>query len=151
MFQTIEAEACVYEDKYIFVKIRHRSYLRAFLMYSTSDDLFLMIKELDELPLCQYLIEKHYMKHVIDINNEKVLRLAEKECDWDVFFEEFTFSMREMGYNLCYEVIDCGSWDRFDMEDDYFLDLYSYADGFYEGDEESYLKKKNRQKKRGIK
>lgn len=118
---------------------------------STSDDLFLIIKELDELPLCHYLIEKHYMHHVIDVNNEKVLRLAEKECDWDVFYEEFTFRMRELGYNLCYEVIDYGSWDRFDVEDDYFPDWYSYGDGFYEGDEGSYLKKKNRQKKRGAK
>lgn len=143
-FQERQKKLYIEKNKHKIKEIITNSLSRSFDPYG-ENDVFLLIKEKDELPLMDFLLKENYMTKVATFNDEDYLKpQTEKKVNHQMFYKIFAKEMKNLGYNLFYDFNIEETVDRFYDEDDYFY-FYPYEE--HEELEEYYLNKVKRRRK----
>lgn len=109
------------------------------------DELFLVIKEEDELPLFDFLVSKNFMTHIASFNSEEYLKLnAPFSCNQRTFYDVFTEEMKSLGYNLYYDTYTGDDYYN-DYDDNSYYDYLYYSQ---EDEWEEYFDNNNKKKRR---
>lgn len=100
-----------------------------------DDHYFLVVKEKDELPLANFLINEGYMEKIGTYDQEDYLKLITNENKNQlVFFEHFTNEMKTLGYSLYFD-------NEVFSANEYWYDQYNYYDEFEDEEDENKYEK----------